>query len=59
MIKDNLTDYQLDGNNYNSRLVVHLPEGICRTLISSNHSGNEPKVIVNDKRSIFVDPEKN
>lgn len=38
------TDYLLPGKNYNSRKVVHSPESICRTLISSAHSGNEPKV---------------
>ena len=42
---------KMQGNNYNQRLIVHLPTDICRTIIGSGgmggyHSGNEPKVIV-------------
>lgn len=35
----------MKGNNYNQRLVVHLPEGISRTMMGCGHEGNEPKVI--------------
>ena len=39
-------DILLPGNNYNQRKVVHTPDGISRTLISSGHSGNEPKIAI-------------
>lgn len=42
---------RMKGNNFNQRLVVHLPNDFCRTIIGSGgnggyHAGNEPKVIV-------------
>jgi len=37
---------KMEGNNYNQRLIVQLPNEICRTLIGQGHSGMEPKVIV-------------
>lgn len=39
-------DILLPGKNYNQRKVVHPADGISRTLISSGHSGNEPKVAI-------------
>lgn len=39
-------DIVLPGKNYNQRKVVHPVDGISRTLISSGHSGNEPKVAI-------------
>ena len=36
----------MEGDNYNQKLVVHLPDEICRTIIGSGHSGNESKVII-------------
>lgn len=36
----------LPGKNYNQRKVVHSTDGISRTLISSGHSGNEPKIVI-------------
>lgn len=39
-------DFTLPGNNFNQRNVVHPVTGISRTLISSGHSGNEPKVAI-------------
>lgn len=32
--------------NFNQRGIVHTVDGVCRTLISSNHGGNEPKVAI-------------
>ena len=48
---------KMEGNNFNQRLVVHLPNDICRTIIGSGggggyHAGNEPKVIVKSKQNI-------
>ena len=48
---------KMEGNNYNQRLTVHLPNDICRTLIGQGHSGMEPKVIIyndliNEKENI-------
>lgn len=39
-------DFTLPVNNFNQRNVVHSITGISRTLISSDHSGNEPKVAI-------------
>lgn len=39
-------DILLSGKNYNQRSIVHPAVGISRTLISSGHSGNEPKVAI-------------
>lgn len=36
----------LPGSNYNERKTVHSIGGTCRTLISSKHSGNEPKIAI-------------
>lgn len=38
-------DFEMDGN-FNQRGKVHGEESICRTVISSGHTGNEPKVLV-------------
>lgn len=40
--KDNLV---MEGN-FNQRGVVHRVDGICRTLMGSGHSGNEPKILI-------------
>lgn len=47
---------KMEGNNFNQRCVVHLPNDICRTIIGSGgsggyHVGNEPKVIVKNRRN--------
>lgn len=39
-------DILLPGKNYNQRGIVHPTGGISRTLISSSHSGNEPKIAI-------------
>lgn len=39
-------DFLLPGKNYNQRKVVHTGNSISRALISSRHSGNEPKIAV-------------
>lgn len=39
-------DFLLPGKNYNQRKVVHAGSSISRALISSGHSGNEPKIAV-------------
>lgn len=49
----------MQGNNFNQRLVVHLPTDICRTIIGSGgsggyHAGNEPKVIVKSKEKTMI-----
>ena len=46
---------KMKGNNFNQRLVVHLPNDLCRTITGSGgsggyHYGNEPKVIVNTNK---------
>lgn len=41
--------WKMAGINYNQRLTVHPSYSICRAIISSTHSGNEPKVIVNER----------
>ena len=33
-------------NNYNQRKTVHSVNGLSRTLVSSSHSGNEPKIAI-------------
>lgn len=35
----------MEGNNFNQRLAVHLPNEISRTVMGCGHEGNEPKVI--------------
>lgn len=42
---------KLQGNNFNQRCVVYLPNDFCRTIVGCGgsggyHAGNEPKVIV-------------
>lgn len=37
-------DFIMDGN-FNQRGKVHREDGICRTILGSGHSGNEPKVL--------------
>lgn len=47
--KDNLLlegTYEMPGTNYNQRNTVHGENAVCRTLISSSHAGNEPKVLI-------------
>lgn len=48
--KDNMLleteNLYMDGHNYNQRKTVHMPEGICRTVMGGgSHAGNEPKVV--------------
>ena len=35
----------MEGNNFNQRMTVHLPDDISRTMMGCGHAGNEPKVI--------------
>ena len=44
----------MEGNNYNQRLIVQLPNEICRTLIGQGHSGMEPKVIVCISKKMII-----
>ena len=44
---DSRTDFAMDGN-FNQRGRVHGEDSICRTVISSGHAGNEPKVLTCD-----------
>lgn len=39
------TEFEMDGN-FNQRGKVHSEESVCRTIISSGHTGNEPKILV-------------
>ena len=53
---------KMKGNNFNQRLVVHLLNDFCRTIIGSGgnggyHYGNEPKVIVYESRKQDKDEE--
>ena len=59
MIKENINEYKMNGNNYNQRMVVHLPNGISRTILGCGHAGNEPKVIVYDTNGICSYTKKN
>lgn len=38
-------DFEMDGN-FNQRGKVHREESVCRTIMGSGHTGNEPKVFV-------------
>lgn len=52
----------MQGNNFNQRMVVHLPNDICRTLIGQGHAGMKPKVIIevsDDKRRLCIDTKAN
>lgn len=48
-------NYYMEGNNFNQRCLVHNKKSVCRTIIGSGgkggyHAGNEPKVLVLQKR---------
>lgn len=42
---DKTFDFEMDGN-FNQRGKVHGEESVCRTIMGSGHSGNEPKVCI-------------
>ena len=45
---DSTNDFIMDGGNFNQRGKVHGENSISRTIISSNHADNEPKVLTCD-----------